>query len=60
MRHAVIGYPRSGADSFADVASEQARNRSWEAEMARAGLLGLLALPVPILLILIWALGWLH
>jgi hypothetical protein len=28
--------------------------------MARGGLLGLLALPVPILLLLMWALGWLH
>ena len=27
--------------------------------MARGGLLGLLALPVPILLLLMWALGWL-
>jgi hypothetical protein len=28
--------------------------------MARGGLLGVLALPVPILLLLMWALGWLH
>jgi hypothetical protein len=31
-----------------------------EAEMAGLGLLGLLALPIPILLLLMWALGWLH
>ena len=30
-----------------------------EAEMARAGLLWLLGIPIPILL-LMWALGWLH
>jgi hypothetical protein len=28
--------------------------------MAGPGLLGLLALPIPILLLLMWALGWLH
>jgi len=28
--------------------------------MAGAGLVGLLVLPIPILLLLMWALGWLH
>jgi hypothetical protein len=31
----------------------------WRPEMARAGLLWLLGIPIPLLL-LMWALGWLH
>ena len=34
-------------------------SETQEAEMARAGLLWLLGIPIPILL-LMWALGWLH
>ena len=35
------------------------QSETLEAEMARAGLLWLLGIPIPILL-LMWALGWLH
>ena len=34
-------------------------DETLEAEMARAGLLWLLGIPIPILLIM-WAFGWLH
>jgi hypothetical protein len=34
-------------------------SKTEEAEMARAGLLWLLGIPIPILL-LMWVLGWLH
>ena len=35
------------------------QSETQEAEMARAGLLWLLGIPIPILL-LMWAIGWLH
>ena len=35
-------------------------SRNQEAKMARGGLLLLLGIPVPLLLMILWAFGWLH